>query len=515
MKRKIKISILCFLILLSYDYAQNYSKQLQQAILLYQEGKNTDAMDRFMDVLVSGTPEEKTVASEYISKITQGIGPQQKTSNTSDTKIVTSKNQSAQTNSYSTENKQANDNSQPDRELTEQDIIAKKVNDKLKQFKNDILVSIYRSNFIKLYMNETNDKPLFIVLKEDKIFNDDMTFKTAVIGELKQLAGLIDALGKVTITMIPNGAISGNMKIANVRKATTIHSYFLSHGISPTKIKIDIVGNYSTTQITKKIDDFDGIIMIFDYSKEPELVIDSEFPAAYIALYPDKINTDMDEVCIVDFAVLMGKNPLATWKLLLNKKTNTYSQSVQKIENTVPIHSQIVFNGKEKFIGNNYEPGEYEFLLEVTDTKGNTSRASKNLVIISGSQTINSKTIAKKNEEKKTEPKKPAQNEKKSPSSLKDIFYKIYFKPQSLEITDISMQALGDFLNDIKGFKNSKIIITGYAYSKESKPKTMAYRRALTVKNALVKKYHVKSSRIILNTKVVNFKKTICELKVK
>ena len=47
------------------------SRSMQQAVRLYQDGKYHDAMDRFMDVLVNGTPAERSIANDYINKINQ------------------------------------------------------------------------------------------------------------------------------------------------------------------------------------------------------------------------------------------------------------------------------------------------------------------------------------------------------------------------------------------------------------------------------------------------------------
>ncbi|MDP2865262.1 MAG: hypothetical protein Q8O90_03370, partial [Elusimicrobiota bacterium] len=46
------------------------SRSMEQAIRLYHEGEDTEAMDRFMVILVKGTPSEKALANEYITKIT-------------------------------------------------------------------------------------------------------------------------------------------------------------------------------------------------------------------------------------------------------------------------------------------------------------------------------------------------------------------------------------------------------------------------------------------------------------
>lgn len=48
---------------------QAMSRSLQHGIRLYHENRFTDAMDRFTDVLINGTPSEKSIANEYMNKI--------------------------------------------------------------------------------------------------------------------------------------------------------------------------------------------------------------------------------------------------------------------------------------------------------------------------------------------------------------------------------------------------------------------------------------------------------------
>ncbi|MCX7905702.1 MAG: hypothetical protein N2446_03265, partial [Elusimicrobiales bacterium] len=338
------VTLFLLITVLNICWTQNYSKQLQQAILLYQEGKNTDAMDRFMDILVSGTPEEKKIASEYISKITQGIPPEK---NKSDTKVIIMDSKSedkgkikqnleikystqTQSNKVISSSQQIQNNSeiQKNNEIS----LSEKIQKKIKEIENEILTDLYRKETIKIYMNENNEKPNYILLKENKVFNEDMTFKSNALGDLKLIAGFFTVLDKATVIILPNGVITGNMKIANVRRATVLHSYFLSFGLSPTKIKLDMIGELWNNVISKKIDDYDGILFVIDYDKEPELNIDFDSPKASIAIYPDKIDIAKDQASVINFAVIVGKNSIANWKMTLNKKTKSNIQTVQKIE---------------------------------------------------------------------------------------------------------------------------------------------------------------------------------------
>ena len=79
MKYVLVQTLLCCLLVFSGDIRLNsqsrksyngLSRNMEQAIRLYHNGQDNDAMDRFMDILIKGTPSEKSLANEYISRIT-------------------------------------------------------------------------------------------------------------------------------------------------------------------------------------------------------------------------------------------------------------------------------------------------------------------------------------------------------------------------------------------------------------------------------------------------------------
>src|SRR4051812_36114247 len=58
------------------------SRTMQQAISLYEKGKDQEALDRFIDVLSRGETDEKTLASDYITKINLRMSSSQAASRT-------------------------------------------------------------------------------------------------------------------------------------------------------------------------------------------------------------------------------------------------------------------------------------------------------------------------------------------------------------------------------------------------------------------------------------------------
>ena len=525
-KTKVFLIIVYLLVIPSLSYLEeitNYSREMQQAITLYREGKNPDAMDKFMDILVNGTPEEKALANEYISKITQGIKYNEDTNKAS--KMLSlpsslSSSNSKSTLSNTTSNQKQDDLKDKDNSESNLDISIN-VSKKIEEMKRTFLYSLSRKNFLKIYMDDSNNNPNYILIKEDKVFNEDITFNEKIIEDINQLAGLITIIGKTVITVIPNGSLNGNMKISNIRKATALHSFFTSYGISPSKIKLDVIGN--SVSVSKKVDDTNGIILAFDYSKEPELKISQEKPQVSISLYPSKINPFNNESVIIEFSVIEGLNPLSSWKLLLNKIEKGQKTIIQKIESTQPILNQIYFNGREKTVGAYYPEGEYEFFLEASDIKGNNVSVKKGFYIVGSNQAF---TLKEKSKETSKLDNKKNNTSKKSSNKLdsKDLntntknFWKIYFESETLDITDKSKKSIEELVIRYKELKKDpklKIYITGFASLKEKDAKKVALKRANAVKNYLIKQYNVNPKRFVVKSQVVKINKRVVEVVLK
>jgi outer membrane protein OmpA-like peptidoglycan-associated protein len=502
---KILLIVAVSMLLITNAYLEeikNYSREMQQAITLYREGKNSDAMDRFMDILVNGTPQEKALANEYISRITQGIGPEKE--NKPDKTVKTISTDSVQYPNIM--------ESKSESEIKSNNI-ALNVSKKIEDIKNSVLYSLYRKNFIKIYMDESNKKPNYILLKQDRIFNENMTFNEKVIEDINQLCGLITLLGRVVITVIPNGAISGNMKISDIRKANVLYSFFTSFGISPAKIKLDVIG--TNISVSKQVDDTNGILLSFDYSSDVQLSLSQDKPSVSLSVYPNRINPFKDEASVVEFAVANGKYPLSSWKLLFNKREKDQKVIFQRIEGTEPVLNQIFFNGREKTVGSYYPVGEYEFYIEASDVKGNNAAISKTFYIL-GESTPSKYSVTQK-ELPKTSVKplsKTVSNNKSLKKNRENSLWKIYFEKNSFNITQKSKESIEQLVEEYKKYKKNpklKIYITGYASSKEKDNKKVSYKRANAVKNYLVKQYKVNPKRIVIATKIVNLNKRIIE----
>ena len=52
-------------------------RYIEQAIKLYKEKNDHEAMNRFMDILVKGTPSEKAIANDYLNRIVHRMNSEQ------------------------------------------------------------------------------------------------------------------------------------------------------------------------------------------------------------------------------------------------------------------------------------------------------------------------------------------------------------------------------------------------------------------------------------------------------
>lgn len=502
MKKVIKIFSIMFVLILIPSIAfmeTNYSRELQQAIRLYQEGKNPDAMDKFMDIMMSGTPEEKAVAREYLNKITAGIrytSSDNKTSQNNKVEIVTVESVSPSKEGKESVQKEENKSlketeKQSSGEInteTLKDMIAKKI----KELKNDLMLSIYRNNAFKIYIDKDNERPECIVVKNDAVFTSNLTFNPKITDDLEKLAGLIMTLGRTKVTIVPEGVLSGDTKIVNIRKASVLHSYFLTYGISPAKISLDMMG--SSTHIPKNVDDLSGTILLFNYSDEISLTDkSSDDPKVSLAIYPGKIELSKEETSIVELSVMSSRVPIAHWKLEINRIDGDKTVNVESFEGSEPSYVQILFNGRKKLTGEYYPAGKYVFSLTATDTKGKTSSDKKSLIL------TNSAAGTKKSE------KLDSKKGKTLSKGIHTAKYEIYYKKGTWFLTVSGKSRIKKAVEFFKKNKNSKMVITGYAYYREKEASDLARRRGLVIKNYIVKKYSINAEKIQLKKKVVKY----------
>jgi len=565
MKRNKILFFLILIIFSDYSYISTQdttiSREMEQAIRLYQEGKDNDAMDRFMDIMFKGTPSEKSLANEYINKITLRMNTgtnNVEESNTSVQKIDNNKQINKEPEQYIEKGVLKESEPENSREL-----IAFRVNKKISEMKKEILLSIGKLKSFKIFMSN-NETPVGVLINNDEIFSTGTNFKPQAIDNLQVLSSLFFTLGKASIMIIPKGGVTGEIEIANIRRAIAINSYLISRGISPSRLNVNLTG--TNIILPKEINNMDGTLCVIDYKKEPVLKSENDpktgGPNVSLGIYPTSIATYKNEGAIIEFSVFEGEGGLPSWKFQIYQLSSDNSMLlIQEIHGEGAKYNQTFFNGREKFFGAPYTWGKYLFSITAKDLNGKET-TEKRLLFIKPSPEEEKKLASKPKETKKeiTNSNKESQKDKNVKNNLQNkknnlikskksdktknlkklaskkaikssdknkenekenkeenigqVVYKIYFEPGTINITANSIKKLEQISKTLESYPDTSILVTGYSYKDEKNNKIMAKKRADITKKTLIEKYNVDKKRIKITTKISSTLKTIAEIKI-
>lgn len=369
------------------------SRSMEQAIRLYHEGEDTEAMDRFMDILVKGTPSEKALANEYINKITMRMntgvntakdtGAEPATLNeVSDAKETPAVRRSAQRVQAAQADDEEAERDQRDDAAAQKDRVNEKISSKIAQMRRDLLLELGRSSAVKIYMGE--NMPKAITLDPQYFFASDTSFRPGADKMLGLVSGLLFTLGKANCLILPEGTAEGDVKMKSIRRALSMNSYFESRGISKSRLEVNLTG--ADVRFPKELTNISGIIIIFDYDKAPRLTdtedLQTKGPRVSLGIYPTAISVQKNEGAIVEFSAFESPIGIPSWKFQVFEVEKDGSRiQLQEISGSGPQYNQSFWNGRKKFFGAPYPSGKYMFTVTGTDVEGRESSLSRLLVV--------------------------------------------------------------------------------------------------------------------------------------
>lgn len=396
------------------------SRSMEQAIRLYHEGQDTEAMDRFMDILVKGTPSEKALANDYITKITLRMN----------TGVNTVKDRGAEPttlNEVTTTRPKAESRGSGARDFAsdydeegdsraavdaQRERASEKIASKIARMRRDILLELGRGDAVKVYMAENT--PRALTLDPNFFFTGETTFRQGSDRTLSLVAALIFTMGKANCLLLPEGTAEGDVKIRSIRRAIALNSYFEQRGVSRAKLDVNLTG--SEVRFPRELTNISGMIIIFDPDKAPRLK-DTEDPITKgprvsLGVYPTAISVENDEGAIVEFSVLESPAGTPSWKFQIYQVQKDGSRLLlQELSGSGQQYNQSYWNGRKKFFGAPYPSGKYMFNVTATDVEGRQTSLTRLLVV---RPTAEEERLALK-----AKPQPPAQKESISSSGVK------------------------------------------------------------------------------------------------
>jgi len=514
------------LVCVNCSIAAAMSRQLQQAVRLYEEGKLNDAMDRFLDVLTSGEASETAVANDYINAINLKLSSDEAVQSEAkkEPAAVSSPVSSAEGASAAPAAEEAG--AQPSAPLLyagdeakpkpaaaakkpveeaeagegsaaalagiaqgpDKNVIARKTERKIQAMREAAISRVKKLSGVKLYMD--GDVPQAVGIDEAAIFGEKNVFRPGAAAALSEIAGLIFTVGKAGISILPKGAYSGDSKMLDMRRAMAVNSFFFQKGVASARLRVNF-NAVAGKSVPYRLAEADGMLVLFEYDREPALkqpvvISASAPPDVTLGAYPSAVSPAKGEGLLLEFSVQETASPVSYWTLQISRYEADKTLSlVQEVSGSEPAYHQIYWNGRKNFDGEFLAAGKYLCVLSATDAAGKekTARIVVSLeaapakakakpaeisgVAIAGrrpSSGISSVTIGKKTSA-------PARRNS----------YIMTFAKNSAVVTKTASAEIGWLAKAAKASPSAGISVMGYAASGEKNPAVLSKKRAKAV----------------------------------
>jgi len=364
------------------------SRPMQTAIELFEKGRDLEAMDRFMDILVKGDPAERPIANEYLNRITQRMSSM--TGNPEHRKPAEEKGEVVSTVRQKRSPKPEPEEEEPGAPPAElsnarkEDAASSSAKDRA-DMKREIETRIQdrvRASLQKLRRYEdlrilmANPRlPRAIAIPPSLLFDSGIQFKKDAGKILSSLSELLFALGATQAVLLPEGAVSGSAKILDMRRSMGISAHFYRTGIAPARIRVNLLS--SQVNVPAEVQDFKGIILLFLYNNPLSLSADSVLddgggPPLSLGASPSSFDPHEDAGSILEFSVSAPPAGLHSWRFQLlgpGERPEDDLVLIQEVRGVSPVFHQIFWNGRRNYSGAMLPPGQYEAVLTAADHK--------------------------------------------------------------------------------------------------------------------------------------------------
>lgn len=341
---------LCFVFTAAYAASLSVEDKLNKGKALYEEGKYDDAMDNFIDVFVSGNPEQISEANEYVNLIhfkrggveapkqvpydeslekaretghegkvlfdsrkaregveaepvkeakkpvaqaqeqaqaqLQAAAPRQEGANVAEPVIYTPEGTPVEDNKRV--EKIVAESTMPEGDDEEVKALRREsINAQVDSMTNSVLEKLNSYKGINVYMR--GGMVDAIDMESSAIFADDgVTFKPEAKEILDEVYSLMILSGTPSFVLLPPGSYTDSVSIQGVRQTVALNSYLINMGVSTAKLSFNM--GLTTEQPPAKFSDLDGISIVFDYTAKPNLKLKSPEkntpPVLSLGLYP-------------------------------------------------------------------------------------------------------------------------------------------------------------------------------------------------------------------------------------
>jgi outer membrane protein OmpA-like peptidoglycan-associated protein len=400
------------------------SKQMRLAVDLYERGDDLEAMDRFMEVLMRGNPNERPMANDYLNLISQrmAIGtrlPEQSirrpgatTIEREDAKPRVRQEEPARPRRRDPSKliqeyppapapKRADpmprrprgDYEPKRRKLSREDrrLMKKEIDGKIRARSRSLLGALRRWEDITVRMANSR-LPRAIGIPPSLLYESDLRFKKDSGKILDLLSELVFSLGATQVVILPEGAILGEAKIMDMRRTMGISSHLLKAGIAPARLRVNLLS--TQVDVPQDLTNYKGVLLVFVYNQPLTLSTENEVgaeagPPLSLGISPESLDPREGDGVIIEFSVMEPPAGLMSWRFQLRGATEEGGDfaPLQEVKGSAPVFHQIYWNGRRRYFGENFPPGRYEAVLSATDMK-NRTRKLRSWIKVTGAESV-------------------------------------------------------------------------------------------------------------------------------
>jgi outer membrane protein OmpA-like peptidoglycan-associated protein len=487
---------------------QTLSENMQLGISYFEQGKDSRAMDRFIEVLNQGNPIERQEANQYLNRITLRMGegavdgpnePSSTVPSTIATSTVPLKEGSA--------------------------LSRTQVEGKIKNMARAGLRAL-RALPEVVVVSGADGHLLTVAIPSNSLFRSKIAFRSQARKMIESLALTIYGEGKAKILIFPQGAALGDVKVMNMRRAVAAADALVASGIAPSRVQAELLTGRSYP-IPRRFVDFKGIIFIFTYGKPPDLKAppDEDGPPLSLGLSTPRFRVDKGEGSLIEFSVEEPPSGVRFWKFKILRDGNEKSGVMEEIVGNGPVFHQVYWDGRKNYSGPPQSSGSYECLLMAEDGAGRMRAIHRWIVLedkagAAGSHTKIPQTLladvkapTKKSLSAPVTPvekylhggkrvtyvKLSKKNKKKSsPAAVIEFL----FKPGTYQLMKASKKNIVSLARSMAKDKKARYDIIGYAKPTEKNAKNLCRLRAQVVAGLFINKYRISVKRLTVKSEL-------------
>ncbi len=439
------------------------SRDMQLGIFYFKKGEDSEAMDRFIEVLNGGSPSEQALANKYLNRITRRMSgtepaakPASPASETKKTKTKTKKTNSAPSkappvsrsipaesnpkpavsrtlpSSSAAVAPKASPVSRPVPKESSSKPASSRVSESSSvaatpqtpttvqappvspavlqreikgQIKNLTVSGLNRLKRIHriIVLSKKDGRPWAIAVPSDILFKKQVAFKNNAEQIISNLASVSYGEGKAKVFVFPEGAALGDVKVIAMRRAVAVADSLVSLGISPSRVQAELLTG-SSYRIPSSLLSFKGIILVFDYHETLDLKAppDEDGPPLSLGLSSSRFRADKGQGALIEFSIEKPRSGVRFWKFKILGPENNKPKTIEEVVGSGPVFHQVYWDGRKNYSGTHEPYGFYECFLTAEDGAGRT-RSIHRWVELAGPP--GTQNIPKKKHAEHTQPK--------------------------------------------------------------------------------------------------------------